>query len=281
MAVWISLVALLVIKMKGSGGDTTTPAPGYAEKNEQPKPEDIELLNAKLNGCAQHFQEFVSASDLASRALHIINPDKTVPRMVRYYAANSAIPFAGEIRNRYHHVIHTPAGTAIETGWNLNNEQQLDVVFFEDGDDWKMDWDAFVRFSSEPWALFLSAQGPTEGVFRVLARERIGAAGRDEEYIGLVVGAPRLGHPEEVVSPSPEIRVKRASEIGRRIEEAFRAREQGRGAFGSIAVQDDPGEMIRLRVRMARVEGEERSYKITELLATHWMEIEEPVVKAE
>lgn len=281
VAVWIGLVALLVIKMKGKDTGPPPASPEYVEKDVQSKQEDLHLLNQKLQGCAQHFQEFMVASDPASRALHVINPDKTVARMARYYAIHPAIPYTGALKLRSHHVIHTPAGPAIETAWALDDEQQVEAVFFEDRGEWKLDWDAFVRFNTESWALFLSAQGPAGGVFRVLARERIGADGKNDEYIGLVLGVPRFGHPEELVSPSPEIRVKRASEIGRRIEEAFRTREEGLGAFGSVAVQADPGEMIRLRVRLVREEGDERSYKITELLGTHWMEIDEPAVKSE
>lgn len=281
VAIWMGLVALLVIKMKGKDTGPPTPAPGYVEKTGQPTQEDVYLLNVKLQGCVQHLQEFVAASDAASRALHVIHPGKAVSRMVRYYAAYPAVPYTGLMKVRFQNVIHTSAGPAIETGWTLDDEQQIEAVFFEDRGEWKLDWDAFVRFNTESWALFLSAQGPTEGVFRVLARERIGAGGRSDEYIGLVLGVPRFGHPEEIVSPSPEIRVKRASEMGRRIEEAFKDREKGKGAFESIAVQSDPGEMIRLRVRVVREEGDERSYKITELLATHWLETGEPVVKAE
>ena len=281
VAIWMGLVALLVIKMKGKDTGPPTPAPGYVEKTGQPKQEDIHLLNLKMQGCAQHLQEFVAASDAASRALHVINREKAVSRMVRYYAAYPAIPYTGALNVRFQHVIHTPAGPAIETGWTLDDGQQIEAVFFEDRGEWKLDWDAFVRFNTESWALFLSAQGPTEGVFRLLARERIGADGRNDEYIGLVLGVPRFGYPEEIVSPSPEIRVKRTTEMGRRVEEAFKVREKGQGAFESIAVQSDPGEMIRLRVRVVREEGEERTYQITELLGTHWMETGEPPVKAE
>lgn len=281
VAIWMGLVALLVIKMKGKDTGPATPAPGYVEKEGKPKTEDLQLINLKLQGCAQHLQEFVAAPDAASRAIHVINRDKAVSRMVRYYGANPAVPYTGQMKNRFQNVIHTPAGPAIETGWVLDDEQQIEAVFFEEQGDWKLDWDAYARFNTESWALFLSAQGPTEGVFRVLARERIGADGRNDEYIGLVVGVPRLGYPSEVISPSPEIRVKRASEMGRKIEEAFSARERGRGAFESIAAQTDPAEMIRLRVRIVREDGEERTYKIAELLGTHWLELDEPAVKAE
>lgn len=281
VAIWMGLVVLLVLKMKGKGSESPAPAPGYVEKTVEPKQEDLQLLTQKLQEGARHFQEFMAASDAPSRALHVISPDKALLRMVHYYSAYPAAPYIGAVEIRFQHVIHTFGGPAIETGWVLDDDQQVEAVFFDDRGEWKLDWDAHIRFNTESWALFLSAQGPSEGVFRVLARERIGADGKNDEFIGLVLGIPRLGHPEEIVSSSPEIKVKRASEMGRRIEEAFKAREEGKGAYGSIAVQTDPNEMIRLRVRIVREEGEERSYKITELLGTHWMEIEEPVVKAE
>lgn len=282
VAVWVGLVALMAAILKQKGGDTTPPAPEYVDKSGAPPEEDLMLLNKNFESSASHLQEFINASDAPTRSLHVLRSEKTVSRMVRYYAAYPAMEDPGDLGLDFNQVIHTPAGPAIEAVWTWGENQKIDTVFFQEGDEWKLDWDAFVRFNTEPWSLFLAAQGgPTEGVFRVLARERIGATGKNDEYIALVLGVPRSGYPGELSLPSPEIRVKRASEAGRRIEEAFKAREQGLGTYGSKAVQNDPSGMIRLRVRIAREGEAERTYRITELLGTHWLELDEPPIKTE
>lgn len=281
VAVWVAAVALLVVTMKRKGSEAPTPAPGYVEKDVAPAEDDIQLMSSNLQQCSVHLQDFLKAPDAAARSSHVLKSVKTVGRMAKFYAINPPTLYPDALKTDFRQVIHTPAGPAIETGWILSNEQKVEAVFFEEGGDWKMDWDAHVRFNTEPWALFLSAQGPVEGVFRVLARERIGASGRSDEYIALVLGVPRAGFPGEMTSSTPEIRVKRISEAGRKIEEAFKMREKGVGAFESIAVKNDPADMIRLRVRMVREGGEERVFKITELLNTHWLEIDEPVIKVE
>jgi hypothetical protein len=277
----VAAVALLVITMKRRDTGAPTPASGYVEKAEGPTEDDIRLLSENFRQCATHFEDFLKAPDASGRSLHVLKPRNTVARMAKFYAIYPPTLYPDDIKTEFSQVIHTPAGPAIEVGWSLPNEQKVEGVFFEEAGEWKMDWDGHVRYNDVPWALFLSAQGPAEGVFRVLARERIGASGKNDEYIGLVFGVPRAGYPGEMTSPSPEIKVPRLSEIGRKIEETFAMRRRGVGAFESVAVKDDPSDMIRLRVRMIRQGEEEREFKITELLNNHWLEIDEPLIKAE
>ncbi len=279
--VWVALVAVVAVVVKSMGSGETQPAPGYVEKTEALPEEDRELLDRNLQTCGTHLQEFLAAVDAPARALHVLGAEKTVARMARHYAEYPPIIGNEGLKLRMQNVIHTPEGPAIETTWALGENDRIEAVFFKEGEDWKIDWDAFVRYCSEPWPLFLTAQGPGEGTFRVLARERIGTGDRNDEYIGLVLGVPRPGHPDEMTSPSPEVRVKRASPVGQKIQEAFAARKEGLGAYGSKAVQDDPDGMIRLHVRVVRGDDEEREFRITELLALHWLEIDEPAIKAE
>jgi len=281
VVVWIALVAFTAVFVKKQASVEPTPAPAYVEKSEGPTEEEARLLSDNLSDCAKHLQEFLAAPDAAARSRHVLRPDRTIPRMARHYSDNPPVVGNSKLSLRLQHVLHTPAGPAIETTWTVGEEERIEAVFFKEGEDWKIDWDAFARYNSEPWPLFLSAQGPGEGVFRVLARERIGANGKDDEFISLVLGVPRPGHPDEATSPSPEIKVKRASAIGQRIQEAFDAKAGGTGAFGSRAVTEDPDGMIRLRVRVSRGDDEERHFRIEELLAVHWLELDEPPIRSE
>jgi hypothetical protein len=235
--------------------------------------EDERLIQDQLEACGKRLSEFLAASDMSGRSPHVLKPERTLPRMARFEQFNPIFPSSAPLKIEGHAVLHTPSGRVIETFWKQDDGQRIEAVFAEEAGEWKIDWDAFVRMRSEPWALFLAGQGEGEGEFRVLARERIGANGRDAEYIGLVLYTTRPGHPDEAVSPSPEIRVERNSPMGRQIEEAFVARMRGFGPYGSKVVAHDPDEMIRLRVKVSRQGEVEREFRITELIACHWMEL--------
>lgn len=234
---------------------------------------DARLLQDQLQACGETMAQFLSATDIGGRSPHVLRADKVLPEMARALQYDPIFAKQSQISPELYQVIHTPAGRAIETIWKQEDGQRVEATFFEENGEWKIDWHAFTRAGSQPWALFLAGKGQGEGEFRLLARERIGANGRDPEFIGLVLYAPRPGHPGEAISPSPEIRVPRTSGMGRAIEEAFAARAKGLGPYGSQVVKFDPGEMIRLHVRITREGADERTFQIDELMATHWMEL--------
>ena len=236
--------------------------------------EDTRLLHDQFENCVARLAEFLAAGDIGGQTPHVLRAKEILTEMAASLKYEPILSSDAKMSWLFHQVIHTPAGRAIETMWkDEKSGRQVEAVFFEEEGEWKIDWHAFTRAGSEPWTLFVSGRGKGEGEFRVLARERTGAHGRDPEFIGLVLYTPKPGHPGEAIAPSTEIRVLRNSEMGRAIEEAFAARAKDLGAFGSGVVAFDPDEMIRLHVRVTREGEEERIFKITDLIATHWMEL--------
>ncbi|MCW1884056.1 hypothetical protein OKA04_04900 [Luteolibacter flavescens] len=235
---------------------------------------DSQLLQDKIEGCRTRLMEFLAATDISGQTPHVLRADKILPEMARAQQYTPIFPSRAEYSTIFQNVIHTPGGSAIEVvAQEMDDGKKVEAVFFEEEGEWKIDWHDYTRANSAPWPLFLAEKGDAEGTFRVLARERIGAGGRDPSYIGLVLYTPRPGNPGEAVAPSPEVRVERSSEIGRAIEQAFADRAKGLAPYGSGVTKYDPDEMIRLHVRMTR-EGEvERVFQITELIGTHWMEL--------
>lgn len=278
---WVVLLTALAVTMKRIWPTVArVPSPEYVAKDGRPTEDDIRLLQVNLEKASGQFSEFMQAPDVGSRALHVLRSEQTVPRMGRYYARNPQLPLQGGTNLALQNVIHTPAGPAIETIWKRGNGDLLEAVFFEEKGEWKLDWDAFVRCGTEAWGPFLAGTGDGEGTFRVLARERIGADGRSDEYISLVLYEQRSGHPEEAVQPSPEIRVTRATALGRAIQAAFDAKAKNLGAFQGKASAGDPRGMVRLNLRIRRSGGSEREFHIEELLAPHWLELPGTPVKA-
>lgn len=272
--VWVFVLGVAAILMKRMWPDDT--APSVVEDMTTPDDnamQDQQLLRDQLPVVGGRLREYLAASDVGGQSVHVLRPDLALPRMVRFQQFNPILATRSEITAEAYQVLHTPAGRAIETLWKLDGGDLVEAVFFEDKGEWKLDWDALARAGTEPWPLFVTGTGEAEGEFRVLARERTGASGRSPDYIGLVLYTPRVGHPGEALSPSPEIRVPRNSEMGRVIEETFAARQEGIGAFGSKLVEYDPDEMIRLRVKVTREGEDERVFEIVELLGNHWLEL--------
>jgi hypothetical protein len=235
--------------------------------------EDARLLQDQITPCGNRLRSFLAAADIGGRSPHVLQADRILPEMARALRHEPIFASNEPISAESYDVIHTPAGRAIESWWKRDDGKRIEAVFFEENGEWKIDWHAFTRASSEPWVQFLSGTGKGEGTFRVLARERVGANGRDPREIGLVLYVPRAGHPGEAVSPSPEIRVGRSTPEGRAIEEAFAARQKGLGPFGSQLVVQDPDEMIRLHVRLTREGEDERVFQLAGLIGCHWLEL--------
>jgi len=270
-SVLLALVAVFLSGGEGSDGSSVEPErPGMVGEFTQ---EEHRLIQDQLDGCGQRLMQFLAASNIAGRAPHVIDAKRTVQRMARFQQFTPIFPMTAKLEIEAYDVLHTPVGRAIETRWKAEDGERFEAVFFEEDGEWKIDWDAFVRAGSESWPLFLAGRGEGAGEFRLLARERIGANGRDSQFIGLVLYATRPGHPGEAVSPSPEIRVQRSTPMGRQLEDAFAARARGRGAFDNKAVAADPADMIRLRVKVTRQGDEERVFQITELHACHWLQL--------
>lgn len=271
--VWVLMLAAITMTTKIFWPDSPIPSAGDPAAHYTPLvSEDQQLLHERWQACAVGFQEFLANSAPESRTTYVLGRTAMLGRLMRHQQSHPVIRSDETPEPLHRQVLHTPAGPAIETLWKLDGERTLEAVFFEDEDgEWRLDWENLVRSSAEPWALFLAGTGAPEGEFRLLARERAGNL--DYHELGLTLYAPRADMPGETAAQSPGFSIPRESEMGRRILAAFEARKNDLGAFGSRLVANDPGGMIRLRVRVSRHEGEngERTFRIEELLACHWL----------
>ncbi|NIP97993.1 MAG: hypothetical protein GWO24_33025, partial [Akkermansiaceae bacterium] len=51
------------------------------------------------------------------------------------------------------------------------NQPDLETVFVRQRGRWVVDWEAFVRYSTESWERFVKQAGDTGGIFRVYMRQ--------------------------------------------------------------------------------------------------------------
>jgi hypothetical protein len=234
--------------------------------------ENALLLETAVPLCSQVLSGFLGAGTPEERNQFVLDSLSTASRMARFYSLNPIASLSGaQMRLDSYGVLDFPSGKGVLTRWQHEDGRIFDILFREERGEWKIDWDHFVLYGDYPWGLFLTGSGPEEGEFRLFARERLAEDRRDADTISLVLSAPRFGHPEGAISPSPEILVPRDSDQGRMLDAALRAARAGKVMFGDRLKRLDPDDLIRVRVRVARIESsEERRFEIRRVEACHW-----------
>lgn len=257
------------------------PAVAVKSASESPSLEDVALLDNGMPQVHPAFAGFLDARTPEARAQFVIRPSVTIGRMARFYNLNSWVPIDRRaLFLTARAVISLPAGKMIETQWASAEGQQMDAVFANEEGEWRLDWDHFARASDYPWALFLAGSGDDEGEFRLLARERLAKQRASEDTISLALYAPRFGYSGESGSPSPEFLIPRSSQSGRLLAAAFELKRNEKRAFGVKLPDIDPSELVRVRVKVRRVEqGSERRFELDEIIATHWYATDAPGVE--
>ena len=280
---WSLVLAVIVFgarKLWPAETPTTRPRVEAAQNTQTINEEDHKLLQEAGPKCEQVFAGFLTAGIPEQSNQFVLSPVTTASRMARFYSMNPNTQIdPATIGLSAISMLHFPGGRSIETLWASEDGKQFDAVFREDNGEWRLDWEHFARYADYPWALFLAGTGPTEGEFRLLARERLAEERKHEETISLVLYAPRFGQPAETGFQSPEFLVSRSSPSGQLIDAAFKTKRQGRRVFGSSIPDIDPDGMIRLRVQISRSDtDDERRFEITRVLACHWYSIDDPGV---
>ena len=242
---------------------------------------DMKLLEEAGPKCLETFSNFLAATTPEERNQFVLAPVSTASRMARFYSLNPLTNIdPSTTRLERNAVIEMAGGKAIETLWQGSEGKRYDALFREENGEWRLDWEHFARYSDYPWSQFLAGDGPTEGEFRLLARERLAKERKNEETISLVLYAPRFGRPEESGFQSPEFLVPRRDPAGQLLDNAFQLARDGRRVFGSSLPHIDPDGMIRVRVKVKRTEVNlERKFEITEVNACHWFSTDDPGVE--
>ncbi|MFC7338598.1 hypothetical protein ACFQY0_15490 [Haloferula chungangensis] len=272
VGIWLVILVVLATAVKyfqDSVDDDEQPELGIVSENDL-------LVSEELNECKRKVMEFLEAGSPEGRVKYVINPIESLRRMSSWQQEITLTTAEEDLNYSILDVIETPNGKGIETVWELSGNRQVEAVFFEDDKgEWKIDWANMVRFSDHDWALFLLGTEQAEGEFRLLARRRSEDHSGEGKVASVVLVGPRPGTPGELGASSPEVEVDPDSRTARVLSKAFAKLDAGEGIYGSEARSKDPNGMIRLRVRVVREPGEERSFAIREILACHWYDLDD------
>jgi hypothetical protein len=254
-------------------------APHGKQQEEPAAAEDMQFQNDESQAALEAFSRFIGSSTPEERSQYVLKPIQTAVKMDRFYRENSMPKLdPTELTQKQMCVVHLPDGRrALHSLWEHRNGQVYDSLMVKEDDEWKIDWEHFVRYASEPFSMFMSGNGDAEGEFRLLVRERLAEERKDLDAMSLVFYTPRFGRPREEGLESPEISVSRSSPEGKLLSAALHNIDSAEGVFRSRIKETNPDRMARVRVVIKRSGTDtERSFQITRVLACHWFSVDHP-----
>lgn len=271
---WLLLLAVVFLLAKwvrDTRGLVELQAPG-GEVAGTVDDSDEKLLEEVLPKCQRTLVRYLSTESVDERRFLVLNIDSVRERMEKFYQTNSPITVnPQELSLIGSTVVHLPEGPSVLTQWETNDGFRFDAAFRDDGKGWELDWDHFVRFGDEDWALFVAGSGPDEVEFRLLARQRNTMDEAEAEAFGVVLYAPQrkrlaqAGFKAEVEPLDPD------SRDAMLLQAAFRHQQEGTPLMGALKRDINPQGMIRVRVVVKRVKGAGRNrFFITKVRACHW-----------
>lgn len=240
---------------------------------------DYDLLHRHEGECRQALAGLLAGNSPESINPFVFNAVAALPDMVRFYAMNPSTRInIDELAPAGMSVIHLPDGPAIEGRWRTEDGRQIDVVFRNERGNWRVDWHHFARFSDHPWPLFLAGDGPAEGEFRLLARRRLASEElAPDQPLSLVFHNPKFADPQERSTPSPEFELVQSSPAARLLIAGLQMASAGNHPFDSLLPAIEADDMLRVRVRVRRIDDEERRrFELLEVIACHWLQLDDP-----
>ena len=298
---WAILVMLVVIFVKSrseaEGPGVDGKENGEAERQASLQAEMENLLSRQIPACHATLLEFLKEPTWARRAQFVRNSAEVAPKMVRYYERNRMwkLPVGGSLTvakaNLIRHstdeyvveaVFRVGFGVVMDENGNPAVEQPKpylrEVTFMPDGNRWKIDWEALVRYSPNSWQLFLSSGSDIEGSnapseFRLFVRRTTARFQGGESVMVLKFFEPREDDSEMWRQDSPPVVVAEESESGQRLQEILK-RDPVDWEPGQPGLwHDDPKGLRRVRVRLywETTADDRRLLKIGKVLAGNWM----------
>ena len=279
---WLGLLGLIaggVALMKSNApAEVAEESLGIWDSSEQ-----MRMLSEAFLKCRAELVGYWSAVSPESRAIHALEPSRTLTRLVESGSSLAGIDDPETLAMETFELIETGAGEAIASVWQSPDLGRIEAVFRRDDEgEWKLDWEHMSRYSTTSWSIFLSGGGPSSGEFRLYARRRTALGGGTGDGSSLIFVGPADHGTLQSGVQSPEVSIDPDSPMAKSFAAAFGLRDEGKGVFGTRFAENDPLGMIRVRVKLTRGRKNELGryeVKLDEVLAFHWMEIDDPGVK--
>ncbi|MFC5051267.1 hypothetical protein ACFPK9_11680 [Rubritalea spongiae] len=226
------------------------------------------------------YKGFISTDDFNQRSEYVVDGVSKLLKMQYYYEQTVEQELRGGMTKLG--VAYKDDGEFPRIELLAEDAQQkpYELVFWNKGDGWKLDWEQHVRYQDADWTEFLFG-APTQGswTFKLYVRRRYSS--QDEGELKLIFYQPKVVAGVRY-QESPQVTVSSEHPSYLKLKEAFDAID--------VASEDDQKRVIRkkdstglIRVKAALSykagEDGERELQLDEVKAFHWMEYDP--VKAE
>ena len=279
---WVMFVLLIVMVARHLWHrEESRFADDYRGEREEQRFSDKEMkvIEKALPECAAVMNHYINAQTPEERNQFVIHPVQTASRMAAFYRNNPMLKLEEHAKFNLddYGIIHDDGRDVIETLWSTEDGRKFDAIFATEDGEWRLDWEHFARYSTHPWPLFLAGTGPSQGEFRLYARERLAQERSKEETMSIYLYAPRSGYPDKAGYQSPEFLIARDSPQGKMLAAGFSAMRMNKRPFGSRLPIAYPDDMIRVRLTVVRREVDrEPQFEIADVAACHWHSSDQP-----
>jgi ElaB/YqjD/DUF883 family membrane-anchored ribosome-binding protein len=224
--------------------------------------------------CLQTYSSFIKTSNYNERSQFVVNGVDKLLKLQAYYGTSIEPVLVGDTINVG--VTYNDDGEypCLQTIVADKKKQPYELVFWDKGDGWRLDWEQHVRYQGANWTEFLlDPQIGESELFKLYVRKRYSS---DEgEALRLIFYQPRIiagARGQE----SPQITVEKGHPAYASLKSAFeKLEEKAEARTPRVIGHKDPTGMLRVKAVLSFRQASQDSkpeLQLDEVKAFHWME---------
>lgn len=195
--------------------------------------------------------------------------------MRRHYVDNSDEVYPVRMKREplFWNVAFEESPGFVEVVFDGGGRDQIEAVFVKEDDGWLLDWEHFVRYSTQNWTLFHRRVGnDEEGIFRVYVEKVSESQQEEAPWVKIRFYGPYYDERRRKVEVSPVIMIEADDPLSGPVDHLFADRSGDSAGFSKLWTRD-PKELRRVTVKLAwhedPITGEDRLV-LKEVLSHHW-----------
>ena len=282
LAAWLSVIGIIVALLKmgeneeriseeEQGSDLTVDATKREVLRRYLEPVKAEFLNFISHPTNEGREQYIADSANLSLEFARHGQIHPFPKPVFFPKPNPLLLIDRNV------LAFSEQDYAIETIWQDREGNRFAAVHIWDQDAWRIDWENFAPYSTEPWARFRSELGSDKGVFRLLVRKRRTADEAEKFYLSFYRPPEFLEKNNEYLDTvSPEVEVKTDSDLGREFLKLWENHRSGEAPYYGNYLSKilDPGRdnYLRITVELAweKNERDESIMVLKDVIGVSW-----------
>lgn len=247
----------------------------YAGREVARLSKEKDYLNKEIPKCLRTYNKFLEAGNAAEKSQFVYKGSELSPEMDRYYSENVSLPFASQgVEIVDSHILDHSGKKIIGLIVKNANDELFEIIFVKNKDEWKIDWEFFVRNDTRSWLRFLDEDHGAEGVFRLYVRFKATVEGYDYTNINFVFYKPeiyRVGKYRGEPSPNVIVSLNETSgKILKLIRDKGSKLDKDFLGFDIGKRNPDGYHRVRVKLRVIKREGFPDGLELVDILANHW-----------